>query len=157
MEICLDKHSNWSKSYIKKRPQAFSGFSQEVKISKKKLAWRCLALLAELRVNITSSAAELKETCSLLLEEFLLQCVVTTLNFLATLLYIKMPSLFMCARGGKLRPFLSEPTLMHFQNKSKLATLNMVTVIIKNKSVNRLCVRTRGICGYNLIICNSAE
>lgn len=84
MEIHLDKHSNWSKSYIKKRPQAFSGFSKEVKICKKKqeekkLAWRCNALSAELHINITSSAAELEESCSLLLEQFLLRCVVTTL------------------------------------------------------------------------------
>lgn len=64
MEIQLDKHSNWSKSYIKKRPQAFSGFSEDVKICKKKqekrkLAWLCNALSAELHINITSSTAEL--------------------------------------------------------------------------------------------------
>lgn len=49
----------------------------------------------------------------------------------------------MCARGKLILfqyiIFPPEPTLMHFQNKSKLATLNMVTMIILNKSVNRLC------------------
>lgn len=45
----------------------------------------------------------------------------------------------MCARGGKLRLFLSEPTIMHFPNKSKLATLNMVTMIIINECEQTVC------------------